>query len=121
MTDHPDIVERLRVAAIVLDHLPELPGFNGSALTIDDVESARCAKAMFDGAAEITRLRAEAEALRKDATRWRFTNENWFQVFEPMQHWKVTTATGKVLHEGLARTYEAAVDAAIAATKEQQA
>jgi len=65
MTDHTDIVERLRVAAIVLDHLPELPGFNGSVLMIDDVESARCAKAMFAAAAEITRLRAEDEVLRK--------------------------------------------------------
>ena len=72
-------------------------------------------------AGDFVRLMDEAEALRKDAERWRFTNDNWFQLYEPTQHWKVTTATGKVLHEGTAKTYEAAADAAIAATKEQQA
>lgn len=69
MTGLINIVERLRVGGIVIDHLPELPGFNGSILTIDDVESAKCAHAMFDGAAEITRLRVEAEALRNTIER----------------------------------------------------
>lgn len=95
MTDHTDVVERL------------------NALWLE-----RDLQALWhESVAEITRLRAEAEALRKDAARWRFTNENWFQFYEPTQHWKVTTATGKVLHDGTAKTYEEAADAAIDATK----
>ena len=51
--------------------------------------------------------------MEKDAARFRFERENRFQWFEPKRHWRLTTATGKVVHEGSAETYESAVDMAI--------
>ena len=90
MTDHPDIVERLNAFWYET-------GVEGQTV---------CNKA----AAEITRLRAEAEALRKDAERYRSVRRG--------QQWSVIDGIGDELW---GEKLDAAVDAAIAATKEQQA
>jgi hypothetical protein len=58
----------------------------------------------------------EREALRKDAERYRFEREHRFQWFEPTRHWRLFTALDKTVHEGVADTYDDAVDAAMRAT-----
>lgn len=47
----------LRTAAIVVRNLPEMPGYNGSLLAIDDVEAARIEKSITAGVDEIEKLR----------------------------------------------------------------
>lgn len=59
MTDHTDIVERLADAA------QNISWMDGRSIDV-------AFSAMHEAAAEITRLRAEAEALRKDAERYRW-------------------------------------------------
>ena len=104
MTDQADIVKRLTSTSVVIGNLPKLPGYNGSVLTIDDEEAARCAADIDAGIAEITRLRAEAEALRKAL------NVSIIAMRAPLDDWK-----GELERKALDAC------AAIAATKEQQA
>lgn len=51
--------------------------------------------------------------LRKDAARYRFERENRFQWYEPTRHWRLMSATFETVCEGLADTYDDAVDAAM--------
>ncbi len=50
-------VSKLRTAAIVIGNLPELPGYNGSVLTIDDEEAARISADIYEAVTEIEKLR----------------------------------------------------------------
>jgi len=42
------LLSKVRVAACVIENLPELPGYNGSILTIDDTEAARISKELYE-------------------------------------------------------------------------
>jgi len=97
MTDHTDIVERLEK--------------DKWHITTVDLE---------DAIDEITRLRAEAKALRKDAERYRhmrksaaFEWRNGPGLYWYLPRWDREKPNGERL--------DAAIDAAIAGTKEQQA
>jgi len=54
-----DLDARLSSSAIVIGNLPELPGYNGSILQIDDAEAARVAMDIDEAAQAITDLRAQ--------------------------------------------------------------
>lgn len=54
--ERKDVVSGLRVASVVLDNLPELPGYNGSNLIIDDTEAERLVKSIDAALAEFDRL-----------------------------------------------------------------
>lgn len=58
-----ELLSRLRTAAIVMENLPEQPGYNGSVLTIDDTEAEKIANAIDAGVAEIEKLRALVELI----------------------------------------------------------
>lgn len=70
MTDHTDIVERLENFCTDWD---------GSAMNDNTtpMDGLHCVD-LRQAAAEITRLRAEAEALRKDAERYRWLRDRLF-------------------------------------------
>lgn len=71
MTDHPDIVERLQLRMLVQHGGPKGMDY-GWNLQEYDSEMHR------EAAAEITRLRAEAEAMGKDAERYRWLRDRLF-------------------------------------------
>ena len=73
-----------------------------------------------EAADEIERLRAEVDALRADARRWRFSRDNNLTYFVPTKHWRLTNADGNVVAEGFAENYEVAIDAALSQAKEAQ-
>lgn len=41
-----ELLSRLRTAAIVMENLPEQPGYNGSVLTIDNTEAGEIVTAI---------------------------------------------------------------------------
>lgn len=43
-----ELISRLSVASVVIGNLPQLPGYNGSVLTIDDTEAATIEKTIDD-------------------------------------------------------------------------
>lgn len=51
-------------AAIIIENLPELPGYNGSILTLDDTEAERISKDLNEACAAIEELQAENAELR---------------------------------------------------------
>jgi hypothetical protein len=53
------LIRRLRIAAVVMENLPEYPGYNGSMLTIDDNEAVEIANAL-DASADALEDAAEA-------------------------------------------------------------
>lgn len=67
-----DLRERLRSSAVVIAHLPEDPGYNGSRLIIDDIEAERIAKDLDDAVARISTLEAalaSRDEIRREALR----------------------------------------------------
>lgn len=50
-----DLIGELRTAAIVMENLPQLPGYNGSILTIDDNEALKIAMVISQAVAELER------------------------------------------------------------------
>jgi hypothetical protein len=56
-----DILSELNTASFVVGNLPELSGFNGSILLLDDTEAKRIEKCLIDAINEITNLRALKE------------------------------------------------------------
>jgi hypothetical protein len=125
MTDHPDIVEsndsdlpRLVFEAIGYASMCWDP--KPSTQVFGTTQATECAEQLIADvrklyAAEITRLRAEADALRKDAERYR-----WLKA----EHgWSIL---GRKFHAirpyvDAEEVFDESLDAAIAATKEQQA
>ena len=53
----PELLSRMRTAAIVIGNLSEEPGYNGSRLVIDDTEADEIEKAIDAGITEVERLR----------------------------------------------------------------
>lgn len=62
-----DLRGRIASSALVIGNLPEIPGYNGSLLQIDDDEAERIAKDLMDAAESIAHLEAENKALRERA------------------------------------------------------
>jgi hypothetical protein len=52
------IASEVSASAILLEHLPSNPGFNGAVLLIDDTEAERAATGCAAAAAELRRLHA---------------------------------------------------------------
>lgn len=48
----------------------------------------------------------------EDAQRWRFIRDNHVQYFEPTRHWVWRDASGKMIAEGAASSFQEAIDAA---------
>jgi len=57
-----ELRQKLRTASVVLGGLPELPGYNGSILQIDDAEAARIAKDIDDVVAALSADSAQTVA-----------------------------------------------------------
>jgi hypothetical protein len=56
------LISRLRVAATVMENLPEIPGYNGSIVRIDDVEAEEIAKTLNDAADELGKFRPATDS-----------------------------------------------------------
>lgn len=73
------LADELCSGAIVMEHLPGNPGFNGAVLLIDDTEANRVAKACASAAAELKRLHALnaelVEALRDMHAGWKYIRD----------------------------------------------
>lgn len=107
MTDHTDIVERLENFCTDWD---------GSAMNDNTtpMDGLHCVD-LRQAAAEITRLRAEAEALRKDAERYR-----WLRDGADDGEWECFESKWLIKHDVYGQgpaDLDAAIDAAIDATK----
>lgn len=66
-----ELISKLRQSAVVMECLPEYPGYNGSAFVIDDVEAARVASALnaaveaLSRPAPVAAVQGEAVAITK--------------------------------------------------------
>lgn len=77
------VISRLRTAAAIIRCLPELPGYNGSLLTIDDEEAARIEADISDCVSELEAKippegdkNAEFEAITRPVIAWINANYN---------------------------------------------
>ena len=121
MTDHPDIVDCLYDER---DHEAQGDFYlrHIAAMTYEGLHAkSAIAAELAHRDIEITRLRAEAEALRKDAERYRWLHSEHERV-DPICHlvWKLNGDRSSSEWVNTARL-DVSIDLAIAATKEQQA
>src|SRR6266404_931156 len=66
-----EIKAALCTAEIVMNNLPERPGYNGSVLSIDDVEASDIANTISEAGDHIASLEHQLAEARKDAARYR--------------------------------------------------
>jgi hypothetical protein len=63
-----NVLAVLTTSAIVIEHLPGLPGFNGSILTIDDTEAERIGRELTEARAAVAELIDAAEEVEIGAS-----------------------------------------------------
>jgi hypothetical protein len=64
-----ELLSRLRQASCVIGGLPEMPGYNGSILMIDDVEAAEIVRAIDEAISKlelVPNVKLSAAALNDD-------------------------------------------------------
>lgn len=59
-----ELISKLRTCAIVIENLPEIPGYNGSLLQIDDTEAETIAKDIFSAAEKMEYMRLKIEFMQ---------------------------------------------------------
>lgn len=107
---------KIEVRAIDLERLGiNLCFINTDAAARKDV-ALRNAKRLSEAFASPP-VAVQEEGDAKDAARWRFMRDNHFQYFMQTRHWVVTDADGRMRSEGVADSFEQAVDAAMKGDK----
>ena len=67
MSELSEIISRARVGASLIGHLPELPGYNGSRLVIDDIEAERISTDVYAAIDALQSRITELEASLADS------------------------------------------------------
>lgn len=59
-----ELISKLRTCAMVIENLPELPGYNGSILQIDDTEAESIAKDIYAASEKMEYMRLKIEFMQ---------------------------------------------------------